>query len=351
MLAAGGVSSRADDEAALEAARRAEAALATAREAEPRAARAEVAARRDHSAIRQSLEQLADRFDAQRDPVAPLGAPRRGDDLAASWAALVTWAGERRAEQAKAASECRAIASDVTARRGALLEALRARVAAHDVVLGAGADLAAVATLVSQTVGQAVERLDRLRQDRAQAAELATRLETAQQARQVAELLAKLLRDDAFVDWLVGAALASIVARASDTLYELSDRQYSLRATDGSDFEIIDHTNADAARSVRTLSGGETFQASLALALAMSDEIAALAANGAPQLEAIFLDEGFGSLDLDSIDTVATTIESLGTSGRMVGVVTHVRELAERVPVRFEVTKSGNCSHVTMVAT
>jgi DNA repair protein SbcC/Rad50 len=66
-------------------------------------------------------------------------------------------------------------------------------------------------------------------------------------------------------------------------------------------------------------------------------------------LEAIFLDEGFGTLDPESLDTVATTIERLGTSGRMVGIVTHVRDLAQRVPVRFEITKIGNRSHVEMV--
>ncbi len=343
--------SRDADEAALAAVRAADAALAATRAAEQEAARAETSARRAHATVKESVECLADRFDAQRDPVAALGPPRRTDDLAASWSGLATWAGERHAEHAKRASELRATAADLEGRRQVLLHDLCTQAAAQGVTAAAGDGLAAVSQRVAQELGQAVERLGRLGADRAQAEELTGELASAQRTRQVAELLAKLLRDDAFVDWLVGAALATVVARASDTLFQLSDHQYSLRATEGSDFEIVDHANADASRSVRTLSGGETFQASLALALAMSDQIAALAANGAPRLEAIFLDEGFGSLDLDSIDTVATTIETLGTSGRMVGVVTHVRELAERIPVRFEVAKTGNCSHVTMVTT
>ena len=100
-------------------------------------------------------------------------------------------------------------------------------------------------------------------------------------------------------------------------------------------------------RSVRTLSGGETFLTSLALALALADQIAQLAATGDVRLESVFLDEGFGTLDADTLDTVADALEELGATGRLVGVVTHVRELAERMPVRFEVTKVGATSLVT----
>ena len=88
---------------------------------------------------------------------------------------------------------------------------------------------------------------------------------------------------------------------------------------------------------MRTLSGGETFQASLALALALSSQISALAAAGAARLDSIFLDEGFGTLDAETLDVVATTLETLAQGERMVGVVTHVTALAERVPVRFRV--------------
>jgi exonuclease SbcC len=90
---------------------------------------------------------------------------------------------------------------------------------------------------------------------------------------------------------------------------------------------------------VRTLSGGETFQASLALALALADELGGRRAGAAAPLDAIFLDEGFGTLDAESLDAVASTIEAIGGSGRMVGLVTHVPALAQRVPVRYVVTK------------
>ncbi|CAN0312269.1 unnamed protein product, partial [Phaeothamnion confervicola] len=112
---------------------------------------------------------------------------------------------------------------------------------------------------------------------------------------------------------------------------------------------VRDHNNADDIRGARTLSGGETFLVSLSLALALASSTAELAPEGAPQLESIFLDEGFGTLDSNTLDTVASAIEELGASGRMVGIVTHIRELADRMPVRLEVTKSGGSSRVERV--
>jgi exonuclease SbcC len=109
---------------------------------------------------------------------------------------------------------------------------------------------------------------------------------------------------------------------------------------------VIDHRNADESRLARTLSGGETFLASLALALALAENVAEMAGAAATRLDALFLDEGFGTLDGETLDTVAAAIEELGSSGRMVGIVTHVRELADRLPVRFDVIRTGSVSTV-----
>ena len=111
---------------------------------------------------------------------------------------------------------------------------------------------------------------------------------------------------------MVAEALDLLVTDASRVLQELSSGQYSFAFDETNrDFLVVDHRNADERRSVRTLSGGETFQASLALALALSDQLGDLAANGAARLESIFLDEGFGTLDPDTLDVVASTIENL----------------------------------------
>jgi len=110
---------------------------------------------------------------------------------------------------------------------------------------------------------------------------------------------------------------------------------------------VVDHADADARRPVKTLSGGETFQASLALALALSAQMSALAAEGAARLGSIVLDEGFGTLDEANLEVVASTLENLATRGdRVVGVITHVAALAERVPVRFTVHRDQRSSRV-----
>jgi exonuclease SbcC len=160
-------------------------------------------------------------------------------------------------------------------------------------------------------------------------------------------MLAKLLRSDEFPRWLVASALDTLVADASISLLELSGGQFELTHDDG-EFLVIDHADADSCRPVKTLSGGETFQASLALALALSEQITTLAAAGAAHLDAIFLDEGFGTLDESTLDIVATTLENLATTrNRMVGVITHVGALADRIPARFTVTRDQRTSTIT----
>ena len=180
-----------------------------------------------------------------------------------------------------------------------------------------------------------VERLDADTKERVALLEAsATRAEEAS----VAAELARLLDASHFERWLVSEAVERLIAGGSIRLSELSSGRYSFAMDPtGRDLLVVDHTQGDERRSVRTLSGGETFQASLALALALSDQLAELAADGAARLESIFLDEGFGTLDAETLETVATTIENLAAGDRMVGIVTHVPELAARIPVQFRV--------------
>ena len=102
--------------------------------------------------------------------------------------------------------------------------------------------------------------------------------------------------------------------------------------------------NAGETRGVKTLSGGETFLASLSLAIALSDYLA-----GNRILGALFLDEGFGTLDPQALESVAGALENLRTQGRMVGVITHVESLSERLPSRLLVSKSVAGSSVQRI--
>ena len=284
---------------------------------------------------------------AARDRVVALGAPALdGRGLLDGWTALVTWAAgeaklrEQEAEAASAeADAARAGIGELTGRLDTDL-----RDAGIDLVKETLATSAAAAVTGALAAAGATTR--RIAERRAQAAGLVGRQKTAQEEQQVAHLLGNLLQARQFPQWLVSEALDDLVAVASQTLAALSSGQFDLTHEKG-DLFVIDHADADARRSVRTLSGGETFQASLALALALSSQISSLAAAGAARLDSIFLDEGFGTLDAETLEVVATTLETLAQGDRMVGVVTHVTELAERVPVRFRVVRNARTSTVT----
>jgi exonuclease SbcC len=161
--------------------------------------------------------------------------------------------------------------------------------------------------------------------------------------------LALELRSDHIVQFLQGEALAALAAAAGDHMSDLSDGRYRLLYEDER-FLVIDSWNADEMRSVRTLSGGETFLASLALALGLSEQVQLLAVTERSRLESLFLDEGFGTLDSATLDTVVNAVARLGREDRLVGVVTHVQELADAMPVRLRVEKSPRGSKVEVAA-
>ena len=180
--------------------------------------------------------------------------------------------------------------------------------------------------------GALEDRVERLRKDLARRREVEGAL-----ARLVAELalwekLALDLQAHNFPAYLLGLKQRSLVERASELLYTLSGGRYRF-AAQGDEYLVVDLWAEATARQVRTLSGGESFLASLALALALSEELSR------GKLEALFLDEGFGTLDPEALELVAGILESLPTRGRLVGVVTHVEALAERFPARLRVRK------------
>jgi exonuclease SbcC len=287
-------------------------------------------------------------FDAARDGVAAFGPPAADrDDLAAAWTALTAWATDEAA--ARAARRVDAVAS-VTDAAGVADGVEQSIVALfRDLALdGApGQDHGRAATVA---VEQARAAYTRQVERQAAATELRSARAGHERDARVARALALHLRANNFERWLLSEALDTLVDGASRILRELSGGQYDLGHASG-EFYVVDHHDAALRRPVRTLSGGETFQASLALALALAEQLTGLSAGGsagAASLESIVLDEGFGTLDAATLDAVAATLENLAARGdRTVGVVTHVGALAERVPVRFEVSKDARTASVT----
>jgi exonuclease SbcC len=327
--------------------------VAAARKAETAARRRETTAREARAKADERMQKAARMFRAQRDALVGLGVevPAEHGDLADDWPALAAWAAEAAPRHVEAATAAEAKAADLGARRERELGELVARAEEHDVELPEPCSVDDLADAVASAVEQAKAEVARIKAGIKERAALERQMATAGSEVLVARELARLLDAKHFERWLAVEALDLLVAGASVRLRELSGDQYSLAAEESSrDLLVVDHGNADERRSVRTLSGGETFQASLALALALADQLADLAADGAARLESIFLDEGFGALDPDTLETVAGTIESLGSGDRMVGVVTHVAELAERMPVRYRVAKGPRTATVEQVA-
>jgi exonuclease SbcC len=207
----------------------------------------------------------------------------------------------------------------------------------------------AMGVACAKAEAQAGARLARVREMMAEAERLAAQAAAAEGEATVARSLARHLSAKGFERWVLAEVLDGLVAGASVILHDLSSGAYSLAVDDDGEFSVIDHHNADERRSAKTLSGGETFQASLALALALADQLSSLAAAGAARIETTFIDEGFGTLDEETLETVAATLEALGGDDRLVGVVTHVPALAERVPVRLEVAKGPRTATVNKV--
>jgi len=157
--------------------------------------------------------------------------------------------------------------------------------------------------------------------------------------------------------FVLGNLLDSVLSIASQRLHLMSKGQYRLVRQDESNQKrnttagldlAIDDAYSGKSRPVATLSGGESFMASLALALALSDVVQQR--SGGIQLDTLFVDEGFGSLDQESLQLAINTLVELQSSGRTIGIISHVSELKEQMPQRIDVVRTRTGSTVKLVA-
>ena len=214
----------------------------------------------------------------------------------------------------------------------------------------------------------AVAAYDRAKHKAEQLAELAPQLAArieglaplaarAAEARKLADLAVGLGANTlrmTLSSFVLAARLEEVAAAASERLLKMTSGRYSLVHTDarrgagrsGLGLLACDSwTGVD--RDTSTLSGGETFLASLALALGLADVVTAEA--GGTRIEALFVDEGFGSLDEDTLEEVMSVLDGLREGGRMVGIVSHVAELRQRIPAQVRVRKGQAGSHLTVL--
>ena len=142
-------------------------------------------------------------------------------------------------------------------------------------------------------------------------------------------------KGDKFRKFAQGLTLDNLVWLANQQLNRLHGRYMLKRKlSEELELEVVDTWQADAVRDTRTLSGGESFLVSLALALALSDLV-----SHKTRIDSLFLDEGFGTLDAETLDIALDALDALNASGKTIGVISHVEAMKERIPVQIKVKK------------
>lgn len=148
-------------------------------------------------------------------------------------------------------------------------------------------------------------------------------------------------RGDKFRKFAQGLTLDHLLHLANSHLARLHGRYLLRRKTSGElELDIVDSWQGEVARDTRTLSGGESFLVSLALALALSDLV-----SHKTSIDSLFLDEGFGTLDADTLEIALNALDTLNASGKMIGVISHVEGMKERIPAQIRVEKGGGVGY------
>jgi exonuclease SbcC len=158
-------------------------------------------------------------------------------------------------------------------------------------------------------------------------------------------VLTNMFKGNGFVNYVSGIYLRNLADNANARFHRITKNQLSLIINDKNEFEVVDYLNNGATRSVKTLSGGQSFQASLCLALALAESIQT---QNSSDKNFFFIDEGFGTQDAESVELVYQTLQSLLKENRIVGFISHLAELQERIPQSITILKNDQTgSYVT----
>ncbi len=150
------------------------------------------------------------------------------------------------------------------------------------------------------------------------------------------KVMFNLFKGAGFVQFVSSIYLRQLCDHANIRFHRMTRNQLSLQLNENNDFEIVDYLNEGRSRSVKTLSGGQAFQVSLSLALALAESVQS---NAKAEKNFFFIDEGFGTQDIESVNVVFETLMSLQKENRIVGIISHVEELKEKMPVSLNIRK------------
>jgi DNA repair protein SbcC/Rad50 len=190
-------------------------------------------------------------------------------------------------------------------------------------------------TLMNQNLGKLGSELSKLKADLDALKDMKDRMGSLQVRAEDIRTLKQLFKASGFVNYISTVYLQELCHAANERFYKLTRQKLSLEVTDDNSFQVRDFLNGGKVRNVKTLSGGQTFQAALSLALALADSIQKITGSNE---NFFFLDEGFGSLDKESLDIVFDTLKSLRKENRIVGVISHVEEMQQEIDVHLKIS-------------
>ena len=189
-------------------------------------------------------------------------------------------------------------------------------------------------TQKNQEVGKVNELLKALQKKLINQAELRKTHDGLELRAENIKTLKALFKASGFVNYISSVYLQNLCNAANDRFFKLTRQKLSLEITEDNNFQVRDFMNGGKVRNVKTLSGGQTFQAALSLALALADNIQKITESNQ---NFFFLDEGFGSLDKESLTIVFDTLKSLRNENRIVGVISHVEEMQQEIDVHLRI--------------
>ena len=189
----------------------------------------------------------------------------------------------------------------------------------------------------NQEKGKLSEQLIQLKSNIETRLLLTAQLEQLQLRAENIKTMKSMFKASGFVNYISSVYLQNLCNAANDRFFKLTRQKLSLEITEDNNFQVRDFMNGGKVRSVKTLSGGQTFQAALSLALALADNIQKITESNQ---NFFFLDEGFGSLDKESLSIVFDTLKSLRHENRIVGVISHVEEMQQEIEVHLRVVNS-----------
>lgn len=188
----------------------------------------------------------------------------------------------------------------------------------------------------NDSVVKITSEIERLEKEFKKKENLLVELSKLQTRAENLKVMTNLFKGAGFVQYVSSIYLRQLCDHANIRFHRMTRNQLSLQLNENNDFEIVDYLNEGRSRSVKTLSGGQAFQVSLSLALALAESVQA---NAKSEKNFFFIDEGFGTQDLESVNVVFETLMSLQKENRIVGIISHVEELKEKIPVSLNITK------------